>query len=129
MKHDPAPRVSRKWLRMAEIYKRFACDHQADFTDDAAMAMYLHESTGSPLPDARTNGFALGKKWMDVTVKMWKEDIPQYGLTVPELQADGWPDWFLARVGVLSLKPTNEGCMWWAHRPSRLAKSTEDGAQ
>ena len=102
---------------MAEIYKRFACDYKAaDFSESAALAMYLHESTGTPLPDPRTNGYALGKKWMDVTVVGWKKEIPQLGLLVSELQEDGFPDWFLERVGVLNLVPTTVGCSWWLER-------------
>lgn len=107
-------KLGKKWLRMAEIYKRFASDYpRADFSAEAAAAMYAHESTGAPLPDPRTNGFALGKKWMDVTVAGWKEEIPQMGLLVSELQADGYPDWFLERVGVLHLVPTIAACAWW----------------
>ena len=107
-------KISGKWLRMAEMYKRFASDYKcADFSDDAAMAMYLHESTGAPLPDPKTNGYALGKKWMDVTVAAWKEEIPQMGLLVSELQADGYPDWFLEQIGVLHLEPTRQACSWW----------------
>ena len=112
-----SPKIGKKWRRMAEIYKRFASDYKtADFSEDAALAMYLHESTGAPLPDPRTNGYALGKKWMDVTVAGWKEEIPQMCLLVSELQTDGYPDWFLKRVGVLHLAPTVRECMWWAGR-------------
>ena len=115
--------IGKKWRRMAELYKRFASDYKsADFSDDAAMAMYLHESTGAPLPDARTNGYALGKKWMDVTVAGWKEEIPAGGLLVAELQKDGYPDWFLSRVGVLRLAPTIKGCAWWA-APELIARA------
>jgi hypothetical protein len=104
---------------MAELYKRFACDYKAaDFSEAAALAMYRHESTGSALPDPRTNGYALGKKWMDVTVAGWKEEIPQMGLLVSELQADGYPDWFLERVGVLRLVPTRAACAWWLETPN-----------
>lgn len=112
-----APKIGRKWRRIAEIYRRFAVDYPAaDFGEDAALAMYLHESTGAPLPDPKTNGYALGKKWMDVTVAGWKAEIPQLGLLVSELQADGYPDWFLERVGVLHLVPKVRDCMWWAGR-------------
>ena len=116
-----APKIGKKWRRMAEIYKRFACDYKAaDFSESAALAMYLHESTGTPLPDPRTNGYALGKKWMDVTVVGWKKEIPQLGLLVSELQEDGFPDWFLERVGVLNLVPTKAGCSWWLETPNLI---------
>lgn len=99
---QPKPTV--KWRRMADMYKRFAAGHQgADFGDEAALAMFLHESTGTPLPALKSNGYALGKKWMDVTVAMWREDILQGNLRVYELQDDSYPDWFLERVGVLEL--------------------------
>ena len=102
-----APTIGKKWRRMAEMYKRFAADYpDADFSESAALNMYLHESTGAPLPDPCTNGYALGKKWMDVTIASWKEDILQFGLLVSELQSDAYPDWFLERVGVLHLVPT-----------------------
>ena len=108
-------RISKRWRRMADMYRMFAGDYpQADFSESAALAMYLHESTGAPMPDALSNGYALGKKWMDVTVAGWKEEIPQCGLLVSELQADGVPDWFLLHVGVLHLRPTVEDCDWWA---------------
>lgn len=113
------PKIGKKWRRMADIYKRFAADYKAaDFAEPAALAMYLHESTGARLPDPRTNGYALGKKWMDVTVAGWREEIPQMGLLVSELQADGYPDWFLERVGVLHLVPTKAACAWWLETPN-----------
>jgi len=96
--------VSRKWSRMAQLYRRFAGESQdADFSDAALLSMYAHESQGTPLLDALTNGYTHGKKWMDVTVAMWKEDIRQGTLRVVELQTDGYPDWFLVKVGVLPL--------------------------
>lgn len=114
---------------MAEIYKRFAEDYpQADLSDEAAMAMYRHETFGDPMPRSeKLNGFEIGKKWMDVTVAGWKEEIPQRGLLVSELQADGYPDWFLERVGVLHLVPTWDACAWWLKRPNvKLCGATEN---
>lgn len=94
-------RISKKWRRMADMYVRFAKNYpRADFSDAAAEAMYLHESAGHPLPNAAVNGYALGKKWMGVTVSMWREDIADRQLTSGELVADGYPEWFLRRVGV-----------------------------
>lgn len=99
------PKPTAKWRRMADMYKRFAAGHQgADFGEEAALTMFLHESTGTPLPDPKSNGYALGKKWMDVTVAMWKEDILLGNLFAFEL-IDDYPDWFLERIGVLELGP------------------------
>jgi hypothetical protein len=107
-------KISKKWLKIADIYKKFAIDYPfADFSDSAAYNMYAYESHGIPLPDTSTNGYALGKKWMDVSIASWKEDIPQMGLLVSELVESGYPDWFLRRVGILNLTPTKKACSWW----------------
>ena len=100
-------RISKKWLEMAEIYKRFAKGYpQADFSNEAAIAMYAHETHGNNLERTdKINGFELGKKWMDVTLAMWREDIPQGLLTVKELLDDGYQEWFLKRTGIFFLKP------------------------
>jgi hypothetical protein len=129
------PKIGHRWRRMAEIYRRFAADYpRADFSEPAAVAMYLHESTGAPLPDPRTNGYALGKKWMDVTVAGWKEEIPSRGLLVSELQEDGYPDWFLERVGVLHMRADWAHCGWWLDRlssaaPALLDEDTKDAGR
>lgn len=101
---------SKRWLRMAEMYKRFARDFpDADFSDRAALDMYKNETFGTPLPKTESlNGFFVGKKWMDVTVSQWKEDIREMRLFVFELQADKFEDWFLETVGVLGMKPHPE---------------------
>ena len=94
---------SEKWLKMAKIYKRFVeVDFSfADFSEQAATDMFLHESAGVPFPPSSTeNGFALGKKWMDVTISMWKEDMQKGLLRAQELLDDGYPQWFLERIGV-----------------------------
>lgn len=45
-----------------------------DFSDDALFDLYIFESTGKGeiKPD---NGFSNGKKWMDVAIAQWKEDL------------------------------------------------------
>lgn len=57
---------SRKWRRIAEIYKRFATEDGLDFSDNAAEEMYLFESTGNGdlrvgLFVGKSNGYAVGK--------------------------------------------------------------------
>jgi len=98
-------KISPRWWKMANMYRRFAGDYpQADFGHAAAWSMYNHESHGTKIPPSDAlNGFALGKKWMDVTVAAWREDIQRGLLWVQELQEDGYPDWFLQRIGVLKL--------------------------
>jgi hypothetical protein len=98
---------------MAGIYKRFAVDYKdADFSHEAACAMYLHESIGAPQPD-QNNGYLLGKKWMDVTIAAWREDILSMGLFVSELIEDGYPEWFLNQIGILQITPKRSYCAWW----------------
>ena len=106
----------KKWSRMAQMYVRFVkdMDVDVDLSEDAAVAMYRFETFGEALPKtAKLNGYAQGKKWMDVTVAMWKEDILEGYLLVSELQGDeGYPDWFLERVGVLHTVPTPAAMAW-----------------
>ncbi|TAL62084.1 MAG: hypothetical protein EPN88_13785 [Bacteroidetes bacterium] len=94
-------KLSKNWLKMAEIYKRFS-DECLNFSEEAAMDMFLHESTGSDI-SLKNNGFAAGKKWMDVTIKMWKEDIKDNLLIPEELLDSGYPDWFLKRIGIINV--------------------------
>lgn len=118
--------VTDKWREMANIYLRFAKDWpQADQSEEAANAMYLHETFGVALPSTqRLNAYQVGKKWMDVMVAMWKEDISQCSLRVSELQADGYPDWFLDRVGVLHMTPVKSP--WWVQGlPTRQKHAAE----
>jgi len=70
-----------------------------DYSDEAALAVYNHETFGKPMPKTdKINGFELARKWMDVTVAMWKEDIADHLLFVDEL--DDVPDWFLKKVKI-----------------------------
>lgn len=68
-----------------------------DFSDEALLEMYESESYGTVTcsPD---NGFYHGKKWMDVTVAMWIEDLKIGTLTKRELYDDDFPDWWLDKV-------------------------------
>ena len=85
---------------MCEIYQHFARNTEVstlDFSDESRLALYSFETFGkgevSPL-----NGFAVGKKWMDVTVSMWREDLGTL-LFKQELYADpNYPKWWLDKV-------------------------------
>lgn len=105
--------MTKKFLAMAEYYKRFAKDwaHLCDFSDEAKKAMFEYESFGKGnlqigvFSSGKVNGYALGKKWMDVTVGMWKEDIKKGWLDkthfIKELMDDGYSESFLKRVGII----------------------------
>ena len=89
-------RTSRKWRKMAPLYKHFA-GGDYDFSDEAALAMFLFESRGIgnlslDLMSAQPNGYAVGKHWMDVSVAMWNEDLRMGLLTKSEIYS-WYPDW------------------------------------
>lgn len=103
---------TKKWERMGEIYKKFAVDYNfADFSEEAKDEMFLHESLGYPV--SPENGYYLGKRYMDATIAMWKEDILQGTLLTQELVESGYDRDFLNNVGILWLRPALENCKWW----------------
>jgi hypothetical protein len=84
---------------MSEVYKMFANDWKQfhDFSDDMLVELYNSESYGGPV--SRENGYALGKKWLSVNVKMWKEDMALGTLFLKELyEDDKFPHWWLDSV-------------------------------
>ena len=99
--------MTEQWLKMAEIYKIFVSDkNNMDFSEKAAQEMFKYESTGKGdlkqgifIKKGKYNGYAIGKKWMDVTLKMWREDIASGLLAKFELYEDGkYPHWWLDEV-------------------------------
>ena len=68
-----------------------------DFSPEACQALYLYESTGQGSIDP-LNGFAVGKRYMDVAVAQWLEDM-WVTLWPWELYwDDDLPNWWLDRV-------------------------------
>lgn len=68
-----------------------------DFSDEALYDLYDYASQGigTVKPD---NGYAVGKKMMDVTITMWREDM-WITLFPWELYEDGnYPHWWLDKV-------------------------------
>lgn len=82
---------------MSEVYRRFGRDwaHTHDFSDEMLVELYNSESYGGPV--SPLNGFALGKKWLNVCVAMWKEDLEKGYLFKEELYKD-FPHWWLDSV-------------------------------
>lgn len=83
---------------MVPLYRHFARDweHVLDFSEDALYEMYDHESRGigHPRPD---NGYHHGKKWMSVTVAMWREDMFSTIWPFEIYEDDAYPHWWLDR--------------------------------
>jgi hypothetical protein len=69
--------------------------------------MYLWESQGKGnlrfgvmgIDKTKPNGYAVGKRWMQITVNMWREDIKKGLLFVWELYEEKrYPNWWLDEV-------------------------------
>jgi|688.fasta_scaffold1063209_2 hypothetical protein len=84
---------------MCEIYKIFAQDWKdcCIFSDEMMIELYYSESYGDDVSDR--NGFYVGKRYLNLQVNMWKEDIEKGFLRKFELYEDGkYPHWWLDRV-------------------------------
>lgn len=84
---------------MCEVYKIFSKDweHLYDFSDQSKIDLFNHESYGLPIKN--NNGYALGKKWLNVQVSMWKEDIESGLFYKFELYQDPkFPHWWLDSI-------------------------------
>lgn len=87
-------KISKKYNNIAEAYRYFCGNLNADFSESAMKDMYSYETFGHPkikydqLYNGNYNGFAVGKHWMDVTISMWLEDLKSGNLTKYELYSD-----------------------------------------
>lgn len=65
-----------------------------DFSDEALISMYNFESYGTEL--SPKNGFAVGKKYLNLQVNAWKEMLREGTLAKFELYEDpSYPHWWL----------------------------------
>lgn len=82
---------------MSQLYRVFAQPWETciDLSDAALLSLYNHESYGTTL--SVNNGFAVGKKWLNVQVAEWKKSIVEGTLCRAELYADekyaNYHDW------------------------------------
>ena len=98
-------KVSKKFLIMSDVYRIFSrqWEHMMNYDQDSLVEMFNYESHGTPITDPRRNGYFVGKQWMDVHIKMWREDIEKGYLTRQELYDDPtFPNWWLDKVLPLS---------------------------
>jgi hypothetical protein len=68
--------ISRKYLRMASVYRRAAggklCGY--DFSLDSLVECYNNETFGTKVSSKR-NGYIFGKWNKDIAITTWREDI------------------------------------------------------
>ena len=68
-----------------------------DFSEEAEVSLFNHESYGTSL--SPNNGFAVGKRYLNLNVTMWREDIRRGWLFKHELYEDPeLPHWWLDSV-------------------------------
>ena len=68
-----------------------------NFDDDMLYECFMSESNGGSC--SKLNGFYHGKHMMDITIKMWKEDISLFNLHEYELYNDTiFPIWWLDKI-------------------------------
>ena len=85
---------------MCEVYKYFSrsWEHCLDYSEESMLELFISESYGD-VKCKENNGFYHGKRWLNVTVKMWLEDIPKGVLFKKELYNDpDLPDWWLDKI-------------------------------
>jgi hypothetical protein len=98
-----------KFKKMCEVYKIFAKEWDCDFSEKAMQEMFEFEShgkgdidiSGFNVTNKKTNGFAVGKKWLNVNVAMWFEEIDKYGWlqVIKKLYGDNiFPHWWLNEI-------------------------------
>ncbi len=91
--------MSKKFKKMSEVYRIFSSDwkHVLDYSDKMLLELYNHESYGGSI--SPKNGFAVGKKYLNLHVTGWKEQIAQGLLFKQELYDDPkFPHWWLDSV-------------------------------
>ena len=91
--------MSPKFKKMCDIYLIFAHDWKdcCDFSPNAQEELFQHETYGKQI--SLNNGYYVGKKYLNLSVTMWREDINQGLLSKKELHQDGkYPSWWLNKV-------------------------------
>ena len=69
-----------------------------DYSEESLLELYLSESYGD-IGCKKNNGYYVGKKYLNVCVSMWKEDMEKGTLFIGELYSDvNLPVWWLDSV-------------------------------
>lgn len=83
--------MSPKFKKKTLLYKHFALLFGTfDFSDEAMLRLYNHESYGTKLDDrdSATNGFVIGKKWLNWHITNWKQALVEGSITRYDLLSD-----------------------------------------
>jgi hypothetical protein len=79
-----------------------------DFSDDMLWELYQYESNGVGKVSPQ-NGYGQGKKWMDVAVAQWREDLWRTLFPWELYEDPNLPDWWLDKVLCTKWKNMNIG--------------------
>lgn len=105
--------ISNKYKKMCEVYRIFAKNFDCDLSDQAMLDMYNYESSG--IGDinisgfngiGKPNGYAVGKKWLNVQVSAWLNDFEENRLfarmVLEELYLKKeFPKWWLDSIFII----------------------------
>lgn len=103
--------MTRRFRKQAEIYKRFCDCESVDLSQNALTEMFDYESKGIGncnvddrfneylLTGRIQNGYAIGKKMVNITISMWFDYIKDHGHYdfIKELYEE-FPKWFIDSV-------------------------------
>lgn len=89
--------ISSKYRKKALYYQHLAknfCEN-LNYSQENLENCYLWESQGKQI-SFENNGYAIGKRLLNLNINMWKEDIQKGLLNIFELEADSTiPKWIL----------------------------------
>jgi hypothetical protein len=85
--------MNKSYRNRAELYKRFVNpkSESFDFSEESLKELFDYESRGVGncdvydryteflLTGKKQNGYAIGKRFLDITISMWKEDSNEVG--------------------------------------------------
>lgn len=80
-------KISKNYLIAASAYKRMVEQKDKfDFSIEALISQYEHETYGKPKPDASKNGYTQGKFILDITLAAIREEYSKGMFTKRELK-------------------------------------------
>jgi len=103
-------KITKKFEKMCEIYRIFSYDgwrYNASFTEEDKLELFYAETFGDTCKS--NNGFAIGKRFMDITVAGWIEERDEGLLPAASLYGGKFPTWWLNNV-LNRDGPYNNGC-------------------